>query len=125
MRILLDTHVFIWAVTDSRRLNDRARETILAADEAYVSAASIWEIGIKARIGKIEADPVLMGNAIEESGFFALAISPSHAAAASRLPAHHNDPFDRMLVAQAVSEPLLLLTGDALLGRYSELVRLI
>jgi len=125
MRLLLDTHVFIWAAIDSKKLGRSAREAILAADEVYVSAGSIWEIAIKAALGKIDGDPHLMVRAIEESGFFSLPVSPAHAAAVAKLPGHHNDPFDRLLVAQAITEPLLMLTADDVLVQYSELVRLV
>ena len=89
-----------------------------------VSAASIWEIAIKSRLGKIEGDPLAMADAIERSGFSELAVSARHAATVARLPLHHADPFDRLLVAQAISEPLILLTADSMLTRYSELVRM-
>jgi PIN domain nuclease of toxin-antitoxin system len=123
MRILLDTHVFIWAAIDSRKLGREARDAILAADEVYVSAASIWEIAIKARLGKIEGDAGRMANAIEDSGFFALPVSAIHAAAVAHLPGHHSDPFDRLLIAQAITEPLVLFTADDMLSQYSDLVR--
>jgi PIN domain nuclease of toxin-antitoxin system len=123
VRILLDTHVFLWAVIDSKKLGRNARGTILAADEVYISAASIWEIAIKARLGKIDGDPNEMSRAIEESGFFPLPVSPTHAAAVAQLPDHHHDPFDRLLIAQAITEPLVLLTADEVLLQYSELVR--
>ncbi len=126
MRLLLDTHVFIWAATDSRKLKCAARKTILAASEVYVSAASIWEIAIKTRLGKIEGDPFELAQAIEASGFIELPVLARHAAQVARLPSHHNDPFDRLIVAQATMEPLLLLTADSMLGQYSgELVQLV
>jgi PIN domain nuclease of toxin-antitoxin system len=122
MRLLLDTHVYLWVVMDSPRLTGAARRTIERAEQTFVSAASIWEIGIKARLGKIEADPDQLVAAIEGSGFVELPVRAVHAAAAARLPLHHNDPFDRLLVAQAFNEPLRLLTADAVLARYGELV---
>lgn len=125
MRLLLDTHVFLWAVAGSSLLKPAARRAIEAADQVYVSAASIWEITIKARLGKIEADPYELADAIEASGFIELAVRASHAAGVGRLPLHHNDPFDRLLVAQAVAEPLRLLTADVVLVQYSELVVLV
>lgn len=123
MRILLDTHVFIWAVTDSEKLGPGAREMIVGAKVVYVSVASIWEIAIKARIGKIETDPSQMVRAIGDSGFVELPVTAVHAAQVAKLPHHHNDPFDHLLVAQAMLEPLVLMTADAKLERYSELVR--
>ena len=125
MRLLLDTHVFIWAVMDNRKLKSGAREAMRSADEVFVSAASIWEIGIKARLGKIEGNPELLTQAIEASGFLELPVSARHGAAVAKLPLHHADPFDRMLVAQAIMEPLHLLTADPVLARYSELVQIV
>jgi PIN domain nuclease of toxin-antitoxin system len=123
MRLLLDTHVFIRAVTD--KLNHAARKTIQSADMVYVSAASIWEIAIKARLGKITGDPGEMAEAIELSGFVELPVLARHAVGVSQLPGHHNDPFDRLLIAQALSEPLVLLTADVRLAQYGAMVQLI
>ena len=125
MRLLLDTHVFLWAVTGSPLLKAPARQLLQAADEVYVSAASIWEVAIKARLGKIEADPAELAAAIEPSGFMHLPIGAAHAAGVALLEPHHNDPFDRLLIAQALAEPLKLVTADALLKRYSDLVMVI
>ena len=120
--MLLDTHVFLWAVSGSRQLTPKIRAVIKGADEVFVSAASIWEIAIKVRLGKLEAEPVAMAGAIEESGFKELPVRAVHAAYVANLPLHHTDPFDRLLVAQAVTEPLRLLTADGALAIYSELV---
>lgn len=125
MRLLLDTHIFLWAVAGSRLLKPAARRLIESADEVHVSAASIWEIAIKARLGKINADLDELAAAIDTSGFMPLAVSATHAAGVARLPLHHNDPFDRLLIAQALAEPLKFLTADAALARYSELVMLV
>ena len=122
MRLLLDTHVFLWAVSGSRRLTTRIRAVIEGADEVFVSAASIWEIAIKVRLGRLQADPVSMVGAIEESGFKELPVRAAHAAHVASLPLHHTDRFDRLLVAQAVTEPLRLLTADDALAIYSELI---
>jgi PIN domain nuclease of toxin-antitoxin system len=122
MRLLLDTHVFLWAVSDSRRLTARARSLLQQATAVHVSAASIWEITIKRRLGKITAQPGELIAAIDASGFHALDITPQHAAAMESLPDHHRDPFDRLLVAQALCEPLRLVTADETLARYSDLV---
>jgi len=122
MRILLDTQVFIWVIQDNPRLSQAARDTILGASEVYVSAASIWEIAIKARLGKIAADPVRMIQAITESGFSELSITAQHAAAIEQLPDHHKDPFDRLLVAQAMAEPLRLMSSDPQIAKYTDLV---
>ena len=124
MRLLLDTHIFLWAVAGSRLLKPAARRAIQAADQVYVSAASIWEVAIKAPLGKIKADPDELVAAIEASGFVELPVRAAHAAGVARLPLHHQDPFDRLLVAQAIAEPLKLLTADATLARYSNIVML-
>ena len=122
MRLLLDTHIYLWVVMDSSRPTAAARSTIESAERTFVSAASIWEIGIKARLGKVEADPDQLVAASPSSGFVELPVSAVHAGAASGLPLHHSDPFDRLLVAQAVSEPLRLLSADAVLARYGDVV---
>jgi PIN domain nuclease of toxin-antitoxin system len=122
MRLLLDTHVFLWAITASPRLAAPTRRLLEAAEEVYVSAASVWEIAIKARLGKIDADVDAVASAIESSGFLELPVRGAHAARVAKLPDHHNDPFDRLLVAQALVEPLRLITADAGLARYSDLV---
>jgi PIN domain nuclease of toxin-antitoxin system len=118
MRLLLDTHVFLWVVTSNRRLKSSAREFLSRADAVYVSAASIWEIAIKARLGKIEADAASLADAIDGSGFQELAVSTRHAAAVAKLPLHHTDPFDRLLLAQAFAEPLRFVTADGTLAAY-------
>lgn len=125
MRLLLDTHVFLWVVTDSPRLTADVRRSIMDADEVYVSAASIWEAAIKAGLGKIQGEVTQLVNAIGDSGFVELPVTALHAAFVAELPHHHRDPFDRLLVAQAMTEPLVLLTADALLLQYSDLVRLV
>ena len=122
MRLLLDTQVFVWITQDSPRLTKAAKALILEASEVYVSAASIWEIAIKARLGKIDADPRQMAQAIAASGFTELPISAQHAAGVELLPDHHKDPFDRLLIAQALAEPLRLVSADDQLARYSDLV---
>ena len=125
MRVLLDTHVFLWCVNDSRKLKAPARKLLAAADAAYVSAASIWEIAIKASIGKLEADAEELARAIEQSGFRELPVSANHAARVARLPRHHGDPFDRLLLAQALSEPLIFVTADTALRAYGEFVEVV
>jgi PIN domain nuclease of toxin-antitoxin system len=122
MRLLLDTHAFIWAVTGDRALTAAARRLINKAEAVYVSAVSIWEVAIKAPLGKIDADCDELLDAIEASGFIELPVSARHASAVVKLPPLHKDPFDRLLVAQAQTEPLRLLSADPILARYSELV---
>lgn len=122
MRLLLDTHVYLWSVSDDRKLTKAARELIQAADEVYVSSASIWEASIKAGLGKLEVDVDLLVGEIEASGFLELPVRAVHAALVRNLPDIHRDPFDRLLVAQAMSEPLRLLTSDGHLSKYTDLV---
>lgn len=122
MRLLLDTHIFLWVATDSEKLGLEARRFLESADAVFVSAASIWEIAIKARLGKIDADPDCFADAIEACGFVELPVFARHGVKVSSLPLFHRDPFDRLLVAQAMVEPMRLVTADAYLKAYSELV---
>jgi PIN domain nuclease of toxin-antitoxin system len=122
MRLLLDTHVYIWAVMDDRKLTQAARKLILDADDVFVSSASIWEASIKAGLGKLDADVNLLVSEIEASGFSELPVRAVHAAMVRDLPDIHRDPFDRLLVAQALSEPLRLVTSDGHLSKYTNLV---
>jgi len=125
MNLLLDTHIALWAITDSPRLTQKARELLLAPRaQLWVSAASIWEISIKHALGRGDM-PISGHEALDwfrRSGYRMLAIAPEHAAEAGSLPAHHQDPFDRMLIAQAQIEPMRLLTHDAQVAAYGELV---
>ena len=125
MRILLDTHIYLWWLQDHPKLSPAARATIVAASEVYISSASIWEASIKIGIGKLDADIDQLVAEIGNSGFRELPISARHAAMVTRLPDLHRDPFDRILVAQALCEPLRLLTADGMLRGYSELVEAI
>lgn len=122
-RILLDTHLLLWAVAEPRKLPAAARRRIEEAD-VFVSAASLWEVSIKAALGKLTADPAELLAEIEPAGFTLLPITGEHAAAVAKLPPVHADPFDRMLVAQAKTEPLLLVTNDAVLAGYGDCVEL-
>lgn len=122
MRLLLDTHIFLWAVTDDRKLSKTARKLIVDAEDVYVSSASIWEMSIKAGLGKLDADVKQLVSEIEAIGYTELPIRARHAALVRDLPDIHRDPFDRLLVAQALSEPLRLLTADSHLSGYTDLV---
>lgn len=122
MRLLLDTHVYIWSVMDDRKLTQAARKLILDADEVYVSSASIWEASIKVGLGKLEADIDGLVAQIEVSGFMELPVKVFHAACVRHLPDIHRDPFDRLLLAQALSEPLRLVTSDVYLSKYTDLI---
>lgn len=125
MRLLLDTHIYLWAVMGSPLLKASHRKIIAAAERVFVSSASIWEVAIKSRLGKIEADPAELLAAIDASGFVELPVSGVHAAFVAQLPLHHSDPFDRILVAQSLSEPLRLMTADAALAPYGATVLLV
>jgi PIN domain nuclease of toxin-antitoxin system len=122
VRVLLDTHAYLWWLADDADLSYEARD--LLADPrttAYVSAASVWEIAIKAKLGRLRLKGVVaMAEVVEVAGneFLELPIRARHAAAAGALPRHHDDPFDRMLVAQAQVEDLVLVTRDGKLGAY-------
>jgi PIN domain nuclease of toxin-antitoxin system len=125
MRLLLDTHVFLWCVNDDRRLTQAARGLLSGAAEIYVSSASIWEAAIKAKLGKLDVDVDALVTSIADSGFLELPVTAKHAAATGKLPDVHSDPFDRLLIAQAISEPLRFLTADRVLCPYSDLVELV
>ena len=124
MRVLLDTHLLLWALASPSKLSKKARQRI-DSSEVYVSAASIWEISIKRALGKLEADPAEVLAAIEPAGFNHLPIIGEHAAKVVTLPPIHKDPFDRLLVAQAGVEPMILLTDDDVLSGYGALVEVV
>jgi PIN domain nuclease of toxin-antitoxin system len=109
--------LLLWSLSQPAKLKTRAR-TLIERSEVFVSAASIWEISIKSSLGKLDSDPRAIVDALEPSGLRVLPVSCEHAAKVHDLPALHRDPFDRMLLAQALSEPLTLLTDDEVLGHY-------
>jgi PIN domain nuclease of toxin-antitoxin system len=121
VRILLDTHLLLWALADPARLPSTARR-LIDQSEVFVSAASIWEISIKAALGKLTADPREVVASLGPAGFLPLAITEEHAARVAGLPPIHRDPFDRLLVVQAIVEPMRLLTTDTVLSAYGDLV---
>lgn len=125
MRLLLDTHIYLWWVADHPKLSPEARHKITRADLVYVSSASIWEATIKAGLGKLDVNVDDLVAAIDSSGFHELTITARHTAAVHALPLLHADLFDRLLIAQAVCEPLRFLSHDATLKGYSELVELV
>lgn len=128
MRLLLDTHIALWAISEDPRLTARARDLITAPDaEVFISAVVLWEIAIKHALGRAgpNAMPISAAQAkswFEASNFRALHVTDAHAVAVESLPHHHQDPFDRLLIAQAVTEPMRLVTHDAALAAYGELV---
>ncbi len=128
MRVLVDTHLLLWAVGRSRRLPKGARALILdAANEVFFSAASVWEVAIKSALRRrdFNVTPTVLLRALALSGFSELPVTAAHAARVGALPAIHRDPFDRLLVAQSLVEPMTLLTNDAVLARYGPLVELV
>ena len=123
MRLLLDTNVLLWTLSGSSRIND-VRDLILSTDtEVYVSTASWWEIAIKTSIGKLNADIQMLRVASGQSGFLELPVLGVHTETLAKLPMLHKDPFDRLIVSQAITEPMRLLTSDSQLEAYSSLVQ--
>jgi len=119
MRLLLDTHAFLWWLDDDRKLSPAARDAIRDTHAiVHVSAASIWEIAIKTKLGRLDVQDSNVVAEIEANGFTELVITARHAQSAGALPRHHDDPFDRMLIAQARIEDLVLVTHDHRLRRY-------
>lgn len=118
MNVLLDTHILLWWLADDPVLPERARDAIIDADTSVVvSAATAWEIAIKKATGRLEAPDDLL-DALVDNHFDPLPISALHALAAGDLPAHHADPFDRMLIAQAQIEPAVLVSVDDRFSAY-------
>ena len=117
MRLLLDSHAFLWFLTKDAKLSGRADQAIVDATDVFLSHAAVWEMTIKRSIGRLKlADaPEDMADA---SGMSLLPITLRHIQRVGGLPRHHSDPFDRMLVAQAIEEGLVLVTGDATVQRY-------
>lgn len=125
MNLLLDTHVVLWAITDSPKLPQKARELIQSPKTAiWISAATVWEIAIKHALGRGDM-PVSSQAAMRyfrESGYRLLPIEAEHVVAVEELVAHHQDPFDRILVAQALVEPMRLMTHDPMVALYSDTI---
>jgi PIN domain nuclease of toxin-antitoxin system len=118
MNLLLDTHIFLWWLDDNASLSTNVRGAIANTDNVIIlSAAVIWEIRIKQGIGKLEIAPNFY-KVIKEQGFEMLSITPDHAYAVGNLPNHHRDPFDRILIAQALLEGFTIVTHDAIFNRY-------
>ena len=125
MRLLLDTHLVLWAMQDSPALSAAARKHLRNAEAVFVSAASLWEIAIKSSLGRLRVDTAQLELKLADAGFQQLPVTWSHAVRVRQLPLLHRDPFDRLLVAQAMSEPLQLLTQDSALAEYTDLVTLV
>ncbi len=121
MKALLDTHTFLWAITGNENLSQRAGQIFVGPSDLWLSVASIWEILIKVQIGKMPlptpAGPYIVKK-MAENKIEALPVSLDHVLKVETLPMHHNDPFDRMLVAQSLCEKLPLVTADRVFGLY-------
>lgn len=118
MRLLLDTHIFLWWLSDWERISESARAAIADPNnEVLVSAVTGWEIGIKKARGRLVA-PDNLAAVVEEKRFEHLSLTFAHAERAAALPPHHRDPFDRMLIAQAQAEGLVLVTRDSRIADY-------
>jgi PIN domain nuclease of toxin-antitoxin system len=121
VRLLLDTQAFLWFVSGDARLSPRARRAMQSEDaEVILSAASVWEIAIKVGLGRLTLPASVEEYVAEkvESGFLVLSIDWTHAAGVERLPRHHRDPFDRLLITQALAENLPVVTNDAVFDSY-------
>ena len=126
MKLLLDTHLLLWAASGSENLPEEARALIVEpGTEPVASAASLWEVAIKAALGRADfrVDPHLLRRGLLDNGYEELPIAGAHAVEAGLLPPLHGDPFDRMLIAQARVEGILLLTADRRLARYPGPIR--
>jgi PIN domain nuclease of toxin-antitoxin system len=128
MRLLLDTHVLIWALLEPHKLSKEARATIQAPmNDVYFSAASIWEIAIKAQLGRVtfSTTPEDVVQIAKDSGFLELPVQAVEAVGVAKLPLHHRDPFDRLLIAQAIAMPATLVTHDSQLSKYPALLMMV
>jgi PIN domain nuclease of toxin-antitoxin system len=123
--LLLDTHVLLWVMAGDQKIKPLADRLLDQDNQVFFSVASLWEMAIKSAIGKLDADVSEVRKAALASGYQELAVLGQHVEALKDLPAHHRDPFDRLLVAQAIAEPMRLLTADSTLARYGAHVELI
>ncbi len=123
--LLIDTHILVWDMLDDPKLTDDIRALLYQSDRVVLSTVSLWEITIKSQIGKLTFAKPLTVDELVKRGFELLPIKPAHALAAGRLPLHHRDPFDRMLVAQAQIETLTLVSHDKSLRSYDVKLMLI
>jgi PIN domain nuclease of toxin-antitoxin system len=126
VKVLLDTHAFLWAITDNPQLSDKARRMFTSSDnELLLSAASVWEILVKVQIGRLPL-PKPAGDYLErqlaKNSITVLPIQLRHVLRLERLPLHHRDPFDRLLIAQSLEEELPVLTADPLMKNYSAML---
>ena len=117
MRLLLDTHIVLWAMADDARLPRALRDAVAGAEALFISAATVWEVAIKSGLGKLDVPADLFDRA-QAAGAQPLPITWAHARAVANLPPHHADPFDRLLIAQARAEGLTLVSVDRQFGAY-------
>ena len=117
MRLLLDTHIVLWAMADDPRLPRTLRDAVAGAEALFISAATVWEVAIKSSLGKLEVPADLFDRALA-AGAQPLAITWTHARTVAGLPPHHADPFDRMMIAQARAEGLTLVSVDRQFAAY-------
>jgi len=121
MKLLMDTHLLLWAARNAQRLSPKAQNIITdTANELLFSVVSLWEVVIKRGIGRadFQFDPRLLRRGLLDNGYAELEVSSAHVLAVSALPPMHKDPFDRLLLAQAMTEGMTLLTADSVLARY-------
>ena len=126
MKYLLDTHLLLWAAAEPKRLPEAARALMEDADNTLLfSAASLWEVAIKAGLGRPDfvVEPAVLRRGLLDNGYVELSVASEHAVATVTLPPIHRDPFDRLLVAQAQVEGITLLTADAVVARYPGPIR--
>ncbi|PPE67320.1 type II toxin-antitoxin system VapC family toxin [Caldimonas caldifontis] len=126
MKLLLDTHLLLWAASAPERLSEAARMLLTAPEnELFFSAASLWEVAIKRGLGRndFQVDPRVLRRSLLDNGYQELPVTSEHAVSVDQLPPVHKDPFDRLLVAQATVEGVMLLTSDTQVARYPGPVR--
>jgi PIN domain nuclease of toxin-antitoxin system len=128
MKLLADSHILLWAASSPGRLSETAKALLIDPEnELYFSAANIWEIAIKSALGRadFQTDAIRLQQGLLANGYHELPILSAHGLAAAALPPIHKDPFDRILIAQAASEQMLLLTSDLTVAKYQGPVRLV
>lgn len=119
MKLLLDTHTLLWWLADDPQLGRRARELIEdPVNDILISVASLWEMAVKLRVGKLHADLAAVMEEAKREGFVVLGITPAHLMALATLPMHHRDPFDHLLIAQAITENAVFLSEDNNASKY-------
>jgi PIN domain nuclease of toxin-antitoxin system len=120
MKILLDTHALLWWLADDKQLGRRARELVEdPGNDVLISMVSLWEIAVKSRIGKLQADIKEIADAVGQEGFTMLDIAVTHLVTLAGLPTHHRDPFDQLLIAQAITEDATFVSEDRNAARYA------